>query len=64
MNCWNRSVFRFFFFGGAGELAGGRRGSESEWKVSGGMVSVLLWDEMLLVEVTDDMSVLMLLSED
>ena len=64
MNCWNRSVFRFFFFGGSGGLSGGRFGSKSEGKVSGGMVAVLLWDKMLLVEVTDDMSVLMLLSED
>ena len=57
MNCWNRSVRRFFFGFGSGGGSGRRCGRISDWKVTCGMVIVLSREELLSVEVTNDMSI-------
>lgn len=64
MNCWKRSIFRFFFVCGAVGRLGGGHGRESVGGIGGGVVSILLMEELLLSDVTDEDSVLMLLLED
>ena len=64
MNCWNRSIRRFFFGFGSGGLSGGRRGSRSDWKVNGGVVVILLMEELLSAEATEERSISMLLMDD
>ena len=63
MNCWDQSVRRFFFGFGSGGLSGGRCESKSDWKVIGGVVAILLiMEELLSLEATEDRSILMLLT--
>ena len=60
-------MWRFFLVVGSGCLSGGRRGSKcclsggrrgskSDWKVRGGVVPILLMEELLSMEADDERS--------